>query len=224
MKSQMGLTCSSTLSLTSALYEGKWLTPLFSSRFTDWEWTGTHCTGGRVDPRANLVGCGKFAPTGIRSRDRPARSKSLYQGPHVFQKSRSHYRILGSVKVTWSKSHTEDGQIIATTVQNWVTQKTWRPGFFTHLINKHRNGWRIDEYVRTAIIIFLLMKSYYFIQNCQLFGRWNRLIMYPHCGHRMYQRFSFCKVMVKLSLCTPSRHLLDATHRSTHFLKLVTRN
>ena len=29
---------------------------------------GTHCTGGRVGPRAALDGCGKCSPTGIRSR------------------------------------------------------------------------------------------------------------------------------------------------------------
>ena len=40
---------------------------------------GTHCTGGWVGPRAGLDRCEKFAPTGIRSPDRPARSKSLYR-------------------------------------------------------------------------------------------------------------------------------------------------
>jgi hypothetical protein len=40
---------------------------------------GTHCIGGRVDPRAGLDGCGKSRPTGIRSPDRPGRSESLYR-------------------------------------------------------------------------------------------------------------------------------------------------
>jgi len=39
-----------------------------------------------VGPSAGLDGCGKLAPTGIRSPDRPARSESLYRlsypGPH----------------------------------------------------------------------------------------------------------------------------------------------
>jgi len=40
---------------------------------------GNHCIGGWVGPRADLDGCGKSLPTGIRSPDRPARIKSLYQ-------------------------------------------------------------------------------------------------------------------------------------------------
>ena len=41
---------------------------------------GTHCTGGWVDSRAGLDGCGKSPPpTGIRSPDRPASSDSLYR-------------------------------------------------------------------------------------------------------------------------------------------------
>jgi len=40
---------------------------------------GLQCIGGWVGPRAGLDGCGNFRPpTGIRSTDRPARSKSLY--------------------------------------------------------------------------------------------------------------------------------------------------
>jgi len=38
--------------------------------------TGTHFTGGWVDARAGLDGCGKSRPTGIRSPDRPASSGS----------------------------------------------------------------------------------------------------------------------------------------------------
>jgi hypothetical protein len=40
---------------------------------------GSHCTGGWVGPRAGLDRCGKSPPIGIRSPDRPARSKSLYR-------------------------------------------------------------------------------------------------------------------------------------------------
>ena len=42
----------STLSLTSALNRGGWLTPC----------PGTHCTGGCVGPRVGLDGCGKSRP------------------------------------------------------------------------------------------------------------------------------------------------------------------
>ena len=68
------------------------------------------------------------------------------------------------------------------------------------------------------------MTSHYFIQNRPLLGRWCRLIMYPHCGHRMYQWFSFRREIVKLSLCTPSRHMRDAAHSSTQFLTSVLEN
>jgi hypothetical protein len=40
---------------------------------------GPHCTGGWVYPWAGPDGCRKFFPTGVRTRDRPARSESLYQ-------------------------------------------------------------------------------------------------------------------------------------------------
>jgi hypothetical protein len=40
---------------------------------------GTHCMGVWVGPRAGLEGPGKFAPTAIRSPDRPARSESLFR-------------------------------------------------------------------------------------------------------------------------------------------------
>jgi hypothetical protein len=40
---------------------------------------GTHCTGGWVDPRTGLDSAENLTVTGIRSPDRQARSKSLYQ-------------------------------------------------------------------------------------------------------------------------------------------------
>ena len=40
---------------------------------------GTHFTGGWLGPRDILEKCGKSLPTGIRSPDISARSKSLYQ-------------------------------------------------------------------------------------------------------------------------------------------------
>jgi hypothetical protein len=48
---------------------------------------GTHYIGGWVGPRADLDGCEKSPPTGIRSPDRPASSEPLYRlrylGPHI---------------------------------------------------------------------------------------------------------------------------------------------
>ena len=40
---------------------------------------GTHCTVGRVGPRASLDECEKSRPTGIRTPDRISRSESLYR-------------------------------------------------------------------------------------------------------------------------------------------------
>ena len=44
---------------------------------------GSYYMGSWVGPRANLDGCGKCAPTGIRSLDCPARGKSLYYFKHT---------------------------------------------------------------------------------------------------------------------------------------------
>ena len=48
---------------------------------------GTHCTGGRVGPRAGLDGCGKSLPHRDSIPDRPAHSESLYRlsyrGPYL---------------------------------------------------------------------------------------------------------------------------------------------
>ena len=41
----------------------------------------------------------------------------------------THFKFLGPRMVTWSKFHTENTQILGTTVQNLVTRGTWRPGF-----------------------------------------------------------------------------------------------
>jgi len=40
---------------------------------------GTHCTGGRVDPRGCLDRCRSPSSTGIRSLNRPDHSESLYR-------------------------------------------------------------------------------------------------------------------------------------------------
>jgi hypothetical protein len=39
---------------------------------------GTHCAGGWFGPQGRSGRAENFAPTGIRSQDRPARSQSLY--------------------------------------------------------------------------------------------------------------------------------------------------
>jgi hypothetical protein len=79
----------STLSLTSALYEvgGQRHAPAALPR----ERPGTHCIGGWVGPTAGVDGCGKSRPlTGIRSPDRPARSESLYRLSYPGPRRRGH--------------------------------------------------------------------------------------------------------------------------------------
>jgi hypothetical protein len=45
-------------------------------------------------------------------------------GAQILQKSRSHLKILGARRVTCSKSHTADPQMLGATVQNLVTTVT----------------------------------------------------------------------------------------------------
>jgi len=56
------------------------------------------------------------------------------QGAQILQKFRSHHRIVGASGVTCSKSHTENPQILGTTVQNLVAQATWRQ-VYVHLLS-----------------------------------------------------------------------------------------
>lgn len=58
-----------------------------------------------------------------------------YRSAPVFQKSRSHPKIPGTRRTTWSKFHTEDPQILSTTVQNLVTTVSWYPGIVHPCIN-----------------------------------------------------------------------------------------
>jgi hypothetical protein len=43
------------------------------------------------------------------------------QGPQIFQRSRHYLKILGTERVTRSKFHSEDPQILGATLQNLVT-------------------------------------------------------------------------------------------------------
>ena len=58
-----------------------------------------------------------------------------YRSAPVFQKCRSHPKIPGTRRTTWSKFHTEDPQILGTTVQNLVTTVSWYPGIVHPCIN-----------------------------------------------------------------------------------------
>ena len=51
------------------------------------------------------------------------------RGPQIFQKSRGYFKILGTRRVTCSKFHTDDPQILGITIQNLVTHMTWCLGF-----------------------------------------------------------------------------------------------
>ena len=89
---------------------------------------GTHCIGGWVGPRAGLDVYGNFRPpTGIRSPDRPARSKSFYRLSYT------------RVKVKWPGYGPgvaqRVGRVIALLVpyrgtrRGWVVSSTPRPYF-----------------------------------------------------------------------------------------------
>jgi hypothetical protein len=51
------------------------------------------------------------------------------RGAQIFQKSRSQLKILGIRRITSSKFHTEDPQILGATAQNVVATTTRSPGF-----------------------------------------------------------------------------------------------
>ena len=51
------------------------------------------------------------------------------RGGKIFQKSRSHLEMLRLRRVTCSKVHTEDPQILGATVHNVVATANWRPAF-----------------------------------------------------------------------------------------------
>jgi len=44
---------------------------------------------------------------------------------HIFNKSRSHLKILSTLMVTCNKFHIEDVQKLCSTIQNLVTTATW---------------------------------------------------------------------------------------------------
>jgi len=67
-----------TLSLTSAVYEGEWLTPR-SGRFTPGKDPVPIEQGAGWASEQYWTGVENLAPTGIRYSDRPARSESLYR-------------------------------------------------------------------------------------------------------------------------------------------------
>ena len=46
------------------------------------------------------------------------------RGAQIFQKANSHLKILGAMKVTWSKFRTEGPQILGTRLQNVVATPT----------------------------------------------------------------------------------------------------
>jgi hypothetical protein len=57
--------------------------------------------------------------------------QNILQGrsAQIFQKSRSYLKILGARRVTWSKFHSEEPQILGAMVQNLVAWATWHQGF-----------------------------------------------------------------------------------------------
>ena len=81
MKTQRGSRSIAILLFNLCARCGVWATPIPA-----WERPDTHCTGSWVGCTADLDGCGKSLPIGIRSSDLPASGESLYElhypGPH----------------------------------------------------------------------------------------------------------------------------------------------
>jgi hypothetical protein len=60
---------------------------------------------------------------------------SIQQGSRIFPKSRHNLGILGAREVTESKFHTQDQQILDTTIQHLVTQATSHLGYSKKIIS-----------------------------------------------------------------------------------------
>ena len=81
---------SSTISLTSALDWGVWLTPRLC-HFPSGKKTSTYRTGGWVAPGQFWTGAENLNPTGIPFPVRPARSESLYRLSYPGPRSHAWY-------------------------------------------------------------------------------------------------------------------------------------
>jgi len=55
----------------------------------------------------------------------------------IYSKSRNYLKILGSRRLKRNKFHTEDPQVLATTVVNVVATVVWRPGFVHNCTNSN---------------------------------------------------------------------------------------
>jgi hypothetical protein len=68
----------------------------------------------------------------IKISQKTKQSTVYARGAQISQQSRSHLKILGARRVTETKFHTEDPQILGVTVQTVVATATWRLGFVVH--------------------------------------------------------------------------------------------
>ena len=66
---------------------------------------------------------------GMRNQNNIIPTNSLPGGAQLFQKFRSHLKILGSRKVTWSKFRNDDPQTLGVTILNLHATATRNPGF-----------------------------------------------------------------------------------------------
>ena len=62
----------------------------------------------------------------------------------IFKKSRSHPKIPGAIRVTWSRSYTRDPQILGAAVKNLIASAKWHLRFM-HLCYKYFLNTRISQ-------------------------------------------------------------------------------
>jgi len=53
-----------------------------------------------------------------------------HRGKHILRKSSNHLNVLGAIRVTGSKFHTQDPQILGPTEQNLLARGTWSSEIF----------------------------------------------------------------------------------------------
>ena len=92
----------------------------------------THCVGGCVGLRAGLDGCEYHAPTGIRSPDRPARSKSLRRLRYPSPQTHTHiYMYIGFKMFFYAVRHLDSTASYLSTGLHLAFFRSWTSLFLS---------------------------------------------------------------------------------------------